>query len=274
MTQYIGNYTGPFWSDGKIQSSVEWGKEDPESQLDFLSRQHDSAYAHYKGQPKMLEAADEIYAENAKKLVGQFPHLAGNLVQYGNYTGRAATKLLNDVKNANMILPGIGTLLGLGKFSIEGMMDNMKRIDGKYLDKEKKAIHAFYATDKKVSPYSTAYRNPDEVPMLGSIGKKSESRNLVPSGNGKTTLPPLNGPAVSPSMPPALNLSAADQASIHHAQLILSQKKKFQKYSALNQAAHQSAKNRVLPVDVPDWNAFGYQGRRKKMLRAKLKPIG
>ncbi len=294
MTQYIGNYTGPNWSDGKFQSSVEWGASDPESELDFLSRQHDSAYKRFNDDPKMLEAADIIYNENAQRLVGEFPHLAGHLVNYVNYGHRNLAKMLKDVAAANVFLPGVGSLVGLAKFSIGGMIDNMKRIDGTYLNKEKDAIRAYYATDKKVSPYSTAYKSSNGGVMLGEVGRKGALRgpDLLPElprttngglrGSGRVgvepALPPVFPAAVSPSTHPVLNLQQSSEgdslAEIHRNQLVAKQLKRLANYSMLQQAANQSTKNRVY-VDVPaHWDALGYHKRRKKMLRRKLQPLG
>lgn len=91
---YVGNanYTGPYLSDGKIQESVAFGEEEPASQLDALSRLHDTAYATYKDFGH-LTAADSIYNEEAKKLESKFPQLAGQIVLYGNAIQRFGSNL-------------------------------------------------------------------------------------------------------------------------------------------------------------------------------------
>ena len=62
-----GNYVGPYWSDGKLQSSVEWGTANPIDELDNLARQHDAAYAHWTDRAHR-EAADKLFADEAQKL--------------------------------------------------------------------------------------------------------------------------------------------------------------------------------------------------------------
>lgn len=141
---YIGEYTGPYWSDGKIQESVEWGDRTPQSELDWLSRQHDSAYAHFKDS-RHREAADLLYMREAKKLVGQFPELAGNLVGYGNYTGRQLGKLLSDVGLSTKLTGN--PLLGVVKYGLGGIKDNFQRVNGTYLKNELRDVNQFYGTD-------------------------------------------------------------------------------------------------------------------------------
>nr|WRQ64945.1 hypothetical protein [Sobelivirales sp.] len=136
---FVGNYTGPYWSDGKFQESVEFGEADAKNELDELSRLHDSAYAKYKDRSHR-EAADEIYNREAKKLVGKFPALAGNLVQYGNYTGR---QLADTYSMSRFGLPGL-IFQGL-----KNIYQSHQMLTGNYLKKEKQEIEDYYKTDPK-----------------------------------------------------------------------------------------------------------------------------
>lgn len=145
MEEYSGNYTGPYWSDGKFQESVAFGESDPKSELDALARLHDTAYATYKDRGHR-EAADEIFNREAKKLVGKFPHLAGDLVLYGNYAQRQATQLAKDVTT-----PFLGPLLGAAKFAATNVYNANKMLSGTYLKKEKADIEALYARDPRKS---------------------------------------------------------------------------------------------------------------------------
>ncbi len=163
---YVGEYTGPYWSDGKLQESVEWGETSPQSALDWLSRQHDSAYAHYKDS-RHREAADLIYMREAKKLAGRFPELAGNLVGYGNYTGRQVGKLLSDVGLSTKLTGN--PLLGVVKYGVGGIMDNVKRINGTYLKNELSDVNKFYGTD----PHKMS--KPDNL-VRGSSSEKFSAR--------------------------------------------------------------------------------------------------
>lgn len=162
--EYIGEYTGPYWSNGKLQESVEWGDKDPKSQLDWLSRQHDSAYAHFKDS-RHREAADLLYMREAKKLAGRYPELAGNLVGYGNYAGRQLSKLGSDVAFSTKLTGN--PILGLVKYGVSGIVDSAKRINGTYLRNETSDIEKFYKTDpfNKPRPNTSA----GAVNLVGSL---------------------------------------------------------------------------------------------------------
>jgi hypothetical protein len=76
------NYTGPYLSDGRLQSSVANGKAPPKSKLDQLSRSHDTAYALAKSDLDRRRADKAYYA--ATRRMSWFPRLAGDIVLYGN----------------------------------------------------------------------------------------------------------------------------------------------------------------------------------------------
>lgn len=140
MEQFSGNYTGPYWSDGRLQESVEFGSSDPQSELDKLSRLHDTAYAHYTDR-QHREAADEIYERDARVLAGKFPELAGKLVLYGNYGARQRAQLGADFATLGP--------LGLLKFAGTNMWNANKMIHGTYLKNEKADIERLYGTDPR-----------------------------------------------------------------------------------------------------------------------------
>lgn len=137
----FGNYIGPYWSNGQLQSSVKFGEKEAKSALDGLARLHDTAYAVYSDR-KHREAADFIFAEKAKKLVGRFPHLAADLVKYGNYTGRQASQLGSDFKKYGP--------LGVIKFGATNIYNMNKMLNGTYLKNEKADIEKLYSQDPKI----------------------------------------------------------------------------------------------------------------------------
>lgn len=98
----MDNYTGPYWSDGKFQSSVEFGESEPLDALDEASRLHDSAYAHYKDE-QHRRAADLIYYNSTKDL-GIKGAAAGSAVLFGNQTLRSGSNLIT---NGGPTLPGL-----------------------------------------------------------------------------------------------------------------------------------------------------------------------
>ncbi len=142
---YAGNYTGPYWSDGKIQESVPFGKSRPTSRLDALSRYHDTSYALYDDFGRRT-AADSIYNERARKLPGNFPKVAGGLVQYGNFTYRS---LKNLSKYFTYGLPGL----------VYGAVQNMYNLNDYMLNEEKykKQQKDLYASDPiTLNPIATS----------------------------------------------------------------------------------------------------------------------
>jgi len=129
------NYTGPFWSDGKVQTSVPFGEAEVKSKLDALSRLHDTAYATYQDAGHR-KAADSIYNKEANKLRGLYPHLAGDLVVYGNHASDALSNLATASSTG---------LLGL----VYGGIKNMYNLNDYMINerKYKKDIEDLYAKD-------------------------------------------------------------------------------------------------------------------------------
>ncbi len=78
---FTTNYCGPYWSDGKFQSSVASGKP-PVSQLDAACQLHDRAYATAKTQHDLV-VADNKFFEQTRNLGIRGP-IYGSIVKYGN----------------------------------------------------------------------------------------------------------------------------------------------------------------------------------------------
>jgi hypothetical protein len=130
----MDNYTGPYWSDGKLQSSVEFGQTPPTSALDAESRLHDSAYAHYQDLAHRM-AADAIYDARVEKL-GGLGTLAGTAVAYGNQALRSGKNLI-DYSEYGLVGLIVGSLIN--DYNLNDYMMNV--------DKYKKEVLAYYATD-------------------------------------------------------------------------------------------------------------------------------
>jgi len=92
------NYTGPYLSDGKIQPSVAFGKTEPRSELDAISRDHDTSYALFNDRANR-RFADYVYWQRSRKLPGFFPKLAGAIVYYGNSFADAVSDTLSGESN-------------------------------------------------------------------------------------------------------------------------------------------------------------------------------
>lgn len=77
-------YLGPWWSDGKFQPSVPYGKSRPKNNLDDAARTHDTRYAMYKGNNEALDAADDEFFERVNQIGGLLPTVSAYAVKYGN----------------------------------------------------------------------------------------------------------------------------------------------------------------------------------------------
>lgn len=167
MEQFSGNYTGPYWSNGKFQESVAFGDTDPQSELDKLSRLHDSAYYQYKDRAHR-EAADLLYKKDADTLVGRFPELAGSAVQYGNYTQRQASQLADDAAHYGILGPIV--------FAGRNMYNANKMLNGDYLSKEKQDILKYYDTDPRKGQAAVTFSNKPKPP-----NSSKEARQQLPT---------------------------------------------------------------------------------------------
>nr|UHS71954.1 MAG: hypothetical protein 2 [Luteoviridae sp.] len=246
-----GNYVGPYWSDGKLQESVEWGDKPALNALDELARRHDAAYAHYKDE-KHREAADMLFAEEAKKLKQKYgskwasdPQVAARFVEYGNHTIRQVKDL---VKIGTL---GPAALPWLIYKQASNMIDNQKRMKGTYLKKEVGDIRQFYETDpnRKVTPIATETqkKRPGWTgPTVDLVTRSDSSQAGKASQSVKPAPPAKAGPTA---------------ALIQNAELIEGQRRRFANYKALHDAA--LASNKIAPQ--------GYQKRKLNLNAAKPK---
>ncbi len=169
MEQFTGNYTGPYWSDGKLQESVAFGQSEAASELDALSRLHDTAYAVYKDRAHRA-AADRIYYEESQKLKGMFPSLAGHAVLYGNQMSEKASDIHHPFfPVADLVYHGIKTLFGSKPKSDEALEKQIRQ-----------DIQRLYMEDPKNTCKAGGCRPPTNV-------------EGPPRGNSKPLMRPLEG---------------------------------------------------------------------------------
>ncbi len=258
-----GNYVGPYWSDGKIQESVEWGEKDPLNALDELARRHDAAYAHYKDE-KHREAADMLFAEEAKKLKQKYgskwaedPRIAARFVEYGNHTKRQIRDL------AKIGVLGPAALPWLIYKQVSNMIDNHKRIKGTYLAKEVGDIRRFYETDPKKGAVQQASATEEKRKLPGW---KGPTVDLVPRSN--TLQAEEASRSVKPSAPEKTGPTAT---LIHHAELIEGQRRRFARYKALHDAALASNKIAPQTYQKPKLNLEKVFTKEQRKRRAEKK---
>jgi len=247
-----GNYVGPYWSDGTVQESVEWGDKPALHALDELARKHDAAYAHYKDE-KHREAADMLFAEEAKKLKQKYgskwaddPQIAARLVEYGNHTTRQIKNL------AKIGVLGPAAIPWLIYKQASNMIDNHKRIKGTYLTKEVGDIRRFYETDpKRVVQKTVATESNKKRP--GWTGPTVDS---VPRSN--TLQAGEDSRSVKPATPATTTKAGPTSTLIHNAELIEGQRRRFSNYQALKQAAHKQPARKILKNKKRVGTTFGY----------------
>jgi len=245
-----GNYVGPYWSDGKVQPSVEWGDAPTLSPLDQLARQHDAVWAHWPD-ARHRAAADAIFAKEARKLgyTGRLsasnPGLAGDVVEYGNYT---KNKFASTVKNYLTYGP-----LGLVKQGLENIYEMHKRLKGEYGTKETADVMAFLTTDPKRNTVAHGGTRSSDRPVDRRPSEPAPPRK--PAGPGKELVPPKRGPMAR----------VVDEALV-----IDAQRKHFDNYQKLHAAAQKSLQPgqprsaRVEPDRRVGWRA-------REAARVKLK---
>jgi hypothetical protein len=165
VPSFVPNYTGPYISDGKFQSSVLFGKTPPKNALDFYSRLHDSAYAQYDDWLHRT-VADLMYKEQVKNL-GFEGHLAAQLVTYGNFTARSAENLImTSFKLPQIIYGGVKNMYNLNQ-----LLMHEKEV--------RRELTAFWATD----PYHYSLSNslPQSTSLGNSVDVVRRGSSVAPS---------------------------------------------------------------------------------------------
>lgn len=161
------NYLGPYISDGKFQTSVQYGKTRPSDYLDAQARLHDSAYATFKDYGRR-RASDSLFSERTKgeSLVGA---VSAGAVGYGNQIISAGSNLLGKTGLAGLIVGGATNMFELHDYMIN---------ESKY----KKEVLAHYESD----PYRD---DPDYHNFTSKIPGVISPKASIQSA-GKTAKPP------------------------------------------------------------------------------------
>lgn len=167
----MDNYTGPMWSNGELQSSVEFGDKMPTSYLDSQSRLHDSAYAKF-GDKWHREAADMIYRDALEKS-GGMDSVVGQLPLYGNYTKQQVYGLVDKVKTGLQKGGLLGALGGAILHEGQYIADQMHRLSSNNLAKERANLLAYYASDPLRSTHQFSLKpalpQRDSMPRGGKV---------------------------------------------------------------------------------------------------------
>jgi len=146
MPEAAGNYIGPGWSDGKFQSSVEWGSSEPQSELDLEAYYHDSAYKKFSDEAHR-QAADSIFADNAARIKGELPPLARTAVSQGNMLSRSVTRTTRNVASGAALAGVPGAIIGLVYTGLQNLAMANDLLPGKTRDNLRKEVLDYYASD-------------------------------------------------------------------------------------------------------------------------------
>lgn len=89
---YFDNFTGPYWSDGRLQGSTSKARKKPITKLDWHSRDHDREYALCDSLECLDDADLDYYKRTRDMSLG--PKVVGSLPLIGNAPLRKIYKLL------------------------------------------------------------------------------------------------------------------------------------------------------------------------------------
>jgi len=155
---YTDNYTGMYWSNGQLQTSVAYGDKKPKSRLDSYSRDHDTSYA-LCPDDECLDRADRLYYDRtramsaAPRFIGSLPITFNPFVRKVSrvFTGEKYTKMasqaipgnlrghtLNGEFRVNPTLNGVGFRVGAAKPKLRiSTVDDSVCYDPSFNDKDK-----------------------------------------------------------------------------------------------------------------------------------------
>lgn len=99
---YTDGYTGPYYSDGKIQASVANGKYKPRSKLAAISRDHDTSF-NLCPDYDCRSRADQLYLTRTADMsfiprsIGKLPSLMNSLKLRGSTNGGGRRKIMGNI---------------------------------------------------------------------------------------------------------------------------------------------------------------------------------
>lgn len=159
------NYTGPYISDGKYQSSVEFGETKPIGEWAAWSRLHDSAFAHFDDYGHRT-AANSLYAQRMGELGGTSQQAAAFFVTYGNQIKDSFVQI---AKNTGYGVLGLVYSGAKNTYNLADYVSNEKRYKQEVLD--------YYRTDPKLG-------NPDYDPIAMRSGPRQDRGVALAQGKG------------------------------------------------------------------------------------------
>lgn len=157
---FSDHYTGPYWSDGEFQTSVEKGKRKPSSRLDRLSKRHDNQYYSCGSNLDCLDDADEFYYQ-ATRGMSIVPQMVGLMPKYGNQPGRLVTRLGRKVLKM-------------------GLWDDLARVIMPWKDKDKKRFRDPARKPVEEDHVMTEERgDPTQEPFATVPGKVNQQTQMM-----------------------------------------------------------------------------------------------
>lgn len=177
---FTTNYCGPYWSDGKLQSSVANGSSKPVSDLDAECQKHDAAYAKAETE-KDLVAADEQFYKATQDLGIRGP-IYGSAVLHGNRLARLATKFAKP----NVMSALLSAIIPSKYWYSNTAARNQQKALNEAANK-KNAVHPADVPDKPSGKAPTADITADQVPVAGEAVGAWQDATFVHPTAGHTT---------------------------------------------------------------------------------------
>lgn len=176
------NYTGPYISDGKFQTSVEFGKTPPLDRLDAFSRLHDSAFAHFDDYGHRT-AANSIYHDQTKN-GNSVENFAGNIVLYGNQAKTSFENLSRGVNSLPLLLyGGVKNMYNLADYATNEKKYKQEVLD--YFETDP------FKNDVKYNPYLNSDKG-SSISELGIGGKRLQNKVAGETTTNETFNPTTN----------------------------------------------------------------------------------
>lgn len=173
----MDNYTGPYRSDGKWQTSVAFGTSVPLDDVDRASRLHDSAYAHYTDESHRT-AADILYQEMLAGNVSTKGRIVRGLPVYGNYVKNRAAEYGEGFATGMKLagLPGaLGGVVLTGARNIWRQFDLLNN-----LDKYKREVTEYYKTDPLAATHQSYETEVNADKPITQVNIKKNAPNNAP----------------------------------------------------------------------------------------------
>jgi len=185
-TDFSTNYCGPYWSDGKFQSSTSRGSRIPVNKLDLTCQIHDASYALANGDSQLLNQADDLFFESN----------FGDSLKSSSYA--IIVKYGNRLIRTNLLLPFTSALVG-GIINASNLPKSSQRFRGTPEELEAEARKETKEVQKASnSAFQYVLNFPKSLPKTSEPSlEKSNSNQAAQVLEPQVTYAPKTGNSIS-----------------------------------------------------------------------------